>query len=219
MAATLYYTPTSCGAASYIAAFKAGLIESGKVVAFEADIREKKIVTGPRKGEDFRTVNPKGNVPALVLADGTLLNEGAAVLQYIADLAPEAKLAAANGTTERYLLQNVLNFLGTEIHSNFGPLFYPGLTEEGKAAQRAKLLGKLEWLAKTELADGAKEYLVGGSFTVADSYLYIILTWAPYVQVSLESVPVLAAFRDRIASLDFVKGAHAAMAAASKESA
>lgn len=94
-----------------------------QVAAYEADIRGKKILTGPDAGKSFFDVNPAGNVPALVLADGTLLNQGAAVLQWIADNSPaEAGLAPAYGTSGRYLVQNALNQISSEIHANFGPL-------------------------------------------------------------------------------------------------
>lgn len=131
MVAELYYTPTSCGAASYIAAYKAGILGS-KVNAYEADIRAKKVLTGPKAGQDFFAINYKGNVPTLVLEDGTVLNEGAAVLQWIADQAPQSGLAPANGTSERYLLQAKLNYVASEVHRSYGPLFNPALTPEQK---------------------------------------------------------------------------------------
>jgi len=150
-----------------------------------------------------------------VLADGTLLNEGAAVLQWIADQAPASGLAPANGTSARYLLQAKLNYLASEVHASIGPLFNPALAGEARTAQVEKLNTKLKWMEEKELAD--KEFVVGGAFTVADAYFYIILTWTPYVGVEISKS--LQAYRDRVGSLDFVKAAHAAMAAASPKKA
>jgi len=117
MPAQLYYTPTSCGGASFISAFKGGLIQNGKVVAHKVDT-QKHCIT--EDGSDFYKINPKGNVPALVLEDGTLLNEGAATLQWIADHSAEgSNLAPANGTTGRYVLQNILNYLSSEVHASY----------------------------------------------------------------------------------------------------
>eukprot|EP00271_Cylindrocystis_brebissonii_P004261 TRINITY_DN158_c0_g1_i9.p1 TRINITY_DN158_c0_g1~~TRINITY_DN158_c0_g1_i9.p1 ORF type:complete len:278 (-),score=37.58 TRINITY_DN158_c0_g1_i9:493-1326(-) len=213
MAVELFYTPTSCGAASYIAAKKAGLL--GKSIsAYVTDIKGHKVLSGPKKGEDFYAVNYKGNVPALVLEDKTLLNEGSAVLQWIADQAPESGLAPANGTSARYLLQAKLNYVASEIHASCGPLFNPTLPPEARAAALDRLKTKLTFLSTKELTEG-KKYLVGDAFTVADSYLYICLSWLGYIGTSLDEFPVLKAYSENIGSLDFVKEAHAEMAAAS----
>jgi glutathione S-transferase len=152
-----------------------------------------------------------------VLADGTLLNEGAAALQWIADQAPESGLAPANGTSARYLLQAKLNYLASEVHASFGPLFNPALTGEARAAQVEKLNTKLKWVEEKELANGEKKFILGDAFTVADAYFYIITTWAGYV--GLELSKGVQAYRDNIAAIDFVKEAHAAMAAASPKKA
>jgi glutathione S-transferase len=153
-------------------------------------------------------VNPKGNVPTLVLADKTILNEGAATLQWIADQAPESKLAPANGTTARYVLINTLSYLATEVHATFGPLFGPG-TDEFKAAQKVKLAGKFKYVAEIL---GSKPFLTGDDFTVADAYLYVIIGWCGYVGV--EAPAEMVAFRAKCDELDFVKEANAIMAAA-----
>eukprot|EP00899_Mesostigma_viride_P016057 jgi/Mesvir1/24452/Mv21820-RA.1 len=209
--AQLYFTPTSCGAASYISALKAGIL--GKSVeANLVDIRAHKVLSGPKKGEDYYAVNVKGNVPGLVLEDGTLLNEGSAVLQWLADQNAEAHLAPANGTTARYVLQSKLNYIASEVHSSCGPLFNPALTGEMRDAAAAKLKSKLDFLSKHEITPG-KNYLVGNGFTVADAYLYIVLSWMPYLKVDLSAYPNLQAYFNNIASLDFVKAAHAEMQA------
>ena len=206
-APTLLYTPTSCGGASYISAHKAGLIASGKIVALKCDT-QKHVVTST--GQSMYEINPKGNVPALKFADGVLLNEGAAVLQYIADLAPEAKLAPPNGTIARYQLQNELNFLSSEVHATYGPLFGPG-TDEFKAAQKAKLATKYAMLEKKL---EKSPYLLGADFTVADAYLYVMLGWAGYVGADLTPFPAVQAFRKNVGELPFVVEANAAMNAA-----
>ncbi|KAJ3318319.1 hypothetical protein HDV06_000552 [Boothiomyces sp. JEL0866] len=208
MASQLYFTATSCGAASYISAKKAGLI-GNKVVPNLVDIREHKVKSGALKDSDFYKVNPKGNVPTLVLEDGTVLNENAAVLQRIADLAPAGALAPANGTNARYLLQSKLSYISSEVHSSFGPLFNPALHEEVKTWSLAKLATKLDYLNRVELA--GKKFIVGDSFTVADAYLYIVLSWSGYLKVDLSKYPEVERYFKGISELDFVKEAHAEM--------
>ncbi len=205
----LYYTPTSCGAASYIAAHAAGLKFDSEVV----DIRTHLTASG----QDFYKINPKGNVPTLVLADGSVLNEGAATLQYIADQNPESKLAPKWGTNERYHLINHLNYIASEVHASFGPLFNPTLSEEAREAATKKLYTKFDFLEKNVLRDG-KSFLLGDNFTVADSYLYITLTWTPYVKVNLDNHPKLKAYFAGIGALKVVQEAHEIMnkAAAAK---
>jgi glutathione S-transferase len=127
----------------------------------QVDIRAHKILSD---GSDYKAKNPKGNVPALVLADGTLFNEGAAVLQWIADQAPQSKLAAAAGTTERYQQLNELNFTATDLHaSGYGPLFNPALTGDAKQAQLTKLNGRLAYLNDVILK-GGKKFIVGDRY-------------------------------------------------------
>lgn len=211
MAAKLYYTQTSCGAASFIAAYKAGLIQNGKIVPSEADIRAHIVKTGPEAGKDFYQINNKGNVPALVLPEGTVLNENAAVLQYIADQDPTGKLAPANGTIDRYVLQNKLNHIGTEIHKAYGP-FFRGPSAEEKIKLYEHLRTKLSALEKFDLPNGRK-YLVGDDFTVADSYLHIVLGWSGFIGFDLgKEFPALEEYRQNIANLDFVKEAREEMA-------
>ena len=169
----------------------------------------KHIITA--SGESMTKLNPKGNVPALILADGTVLNEGASVLQWIGDNSPaESHLVPANGTTGRYVVQNVLSFLGTELHASFGPLFGPG-SDEAKTAQRAKVATKLVLL---ESILGDKQYLTGANPTIADYYAYIIMSWAQYVSVDLKPYAKANAFAARVAALPKVIEAHAAMNAA-----
>ncbi|KAJ3253108.1 hypothetical protein HK103_000858 [Boothiomyces macroporosus] len=208
MASQLYFTPTSCGAASYISAKKGGLIGT-KVIPNLVDIREHKVKSGALKDTDYYKVNPKGNVPTLILEDGTILNENAGVLQKIADLAPAGALAPANGTNARYLLQSKLSYISSEVHSSYGPLFNPATPEEVKKWTSAKIAAKLDYLNRVDLA--GKKYIVGDSFTVADAYLYIVLSWSPFVQVDLSKYPEVERYFKGIAELDFVKEAHAEM--------
>jgi len=200
----LYYTPTSCGAASYIAAHAAGI---------QFDSEEVNIGTHKTaSGADYYKINPKGNVPAVITKEGVLLNEGAATLQYIADQNPASNLAPAFGTVQRYELINALNYIASEVHSSFGPLFNPKITPEAKEAQVTKLNTKLDYLENHMI--GQKKFLVGNNFTVADSYLYIVLGWTAYVGVSLDKHPNVQKWHAGIKALPVVQEAHAKMAAA-----
>lgn len=127
----LYYTPTSCGAASYIAAHKAELL-GGKLNAYQVDLQTHKVTTGPHAGKDFYAINPKGNVPAIVVDDDTVLNENASTLQWIADQNPNAELAPPNGSLQRYVLQSKLSFISSEVHASVAPLFHASLSSEMK---------------------------------------------------------------------------------------
>eukprot|EP01124_Arcella_intermedia_P001478 TRINITY_DN1080_c0_g1_i2.p2 TRINITY_DN1080_c0_g1~~TRINITY_DN1080_c0_g1_i2.p2 ORF type:complete len:208 (-),score=76.87 TRINITY_DN1080_c0_g1_i2:30-653(-) len=199
--AKLYYTPTSCGAASFIAAFVGGV----NLQTEQVDIRTHKTSSE----DDYYAINPKGNVPALVLSDGTLLNEGASVLQYIADQVP-GTVAGENGTVERYLVQNALNYIASEVHPNIGGLFTPGLSEEIQNFLKGRAAKKLEYLENTLIGD--KEFLVGNKFSIADSYLYIVLSWTGYVGIDLSVHPKVKSFYERIGALPKVKEAHARIA-------
>ena len=196
----LYYTPTSCAAASFIAAFTAGV----NIEAEQVDVRNKKTASGA----DYFAINPKGNVPALVLDDGTLFNEGSAILQWIADQAP-GKVAPLNGTTERYLVQNALNYVASEVHTSIGGLFAPN-SDAVKDYLRAGAAKRLAFLEDNLI--GNKRFLVGDSFTIADSYLYIVLSWGAYVGVDLSPYAKVKAYFERIGNLEHVKAAHARMA-------
>ena len=179
-----------------------------QIVAHKVDIGPAKIITATKAS--FTAVNPKGNVPALVLADGTLLNEGAATLQFIADLAPGSGLAAPAGSSARYLQINSLNYLASELHASYGPLFGPG-SDEFKAAQKTKIATKYAYI-EAQLEAGK----IGAAATpdIADLYLYIIQSWSGYVGVDLSAYPKLNAFAAKVAALPAVAKAHADMNAA-----
>jgi len=162
-------------------------------------------------GVDFYTISPKGNVPTIVLADGTVLDENAATLQYIVDNSPLHNVGPAPATHERYRLQALLSFISSEIHSRVGPLFNPATSEEVKTFLKGIVNRKLQYLQDNLLA-GGKRFLLGDGFTVADAYLYIVLSWAPHLGLDLSPFPGVKAYWDGIAALDGVKAAHARIA-------
>jgi len=189
--AKIYYTPTSCGAASFISAFKAGLHFDTE----EVDLKTHKTASGV----DFYTINPKGNVPTIVLPDGTILNENVATLSYIADQNLSAGLAPANGTVCRYKLNNILSWVATELHPGIGGLF-GAQTDDAKAFVRARGEKALAYLEKS-LLQGGKQHLLfdDSTVTVADIYAAIVLSWTGYVGVDLKGKwPLAAAFADRV---------------------
>ena len=192
----LYFSPGACSLSPHIA-----LVESGLAFSVErVDIRKKQTASGA----DFLTINPKGYVPALELDDGTVLTEGPAIVQYIADRAPGAGLLPAVGTTARYQVVGWLNYIGTEVHKNFSPLFNPASSDEQKAAARAMLSIRLGHIAQQ--LEG-RDFLVGGQFSVADGYLFTVLGWADFLQFSLADWPVFDAYRARIGARPSVQQA------------
>ncbi|MGH6639502.1 MAG: glutathione transferase GstA, partial [Polaromonas sp.] len=155
-------------------------------------------------GTDYYSINPLGYVPLLELDDGTRLTEGPAIVQYIADQAPDKKLAPANGTVARAQLQSWLNFIATELHRGFSPLFSPATPADYKPIIIDKLLSRLKWV-DGQLA--GKSYLMGEAFSVADPYLFTVTNWAPRVEVDISGFANLAAFRARVAARPAVQTA------------
>ena len=192
----LYYSPGACSLSPHIALYEAGL-------AFDAVLAPTKTKKLP-DGSDYTLVNPLGYVPFLVLDDGRSLHEGPAIVQYIADQAPAKQLAPANGTYERYKLQEWLTFIGTELHKTFSPLFVPGTPEATRTASVDRLHNRLHWV-EGELA--GKQYLLGDQFTVADGYLFTVTNWGQYVGVDLAAYPNLLAYRARVAARPAVQAA------------
>jgi len=195
----LYFSPGACSMASHIALREAG-------VAFDlvkVDLRTKKTADG----EDFGQINTKGYVPALQFDSGEVLTEGPAVLQYIADLKPQSKLAPPAGTMERYRLQEWLGFINSEIHKGFSTLFDPTLSEEVKTAARNRLSTRYAWV---EQALGSKPFLLGESFSVADAYLFTVSRWAKMHGIDISQWPTLQGWVDRIAARQSVKDTLAA---------
>lgn len=194
----LYYAPAACSLASHIALKEAGLAFDAET----ADLKSKKTASGA----DFMALTGnKGYVPALQLDDGTVLCEGAAILQYVADQAPASKLAPANGTVARYQLQEWLNYVATEVHKTFGPLWNPAASAEAKEGAKVMLGKRFDWLSE-QLA--GKDYLTGSTFTVADAYLFTVLNWTGFVGMDLaKSHPVLGAYQARVAARPGVQAA------------
>ena len=192
----LYYSPGACSFAPHIALYEAGL----PFEAIKVDLRTHKLANGT----DYYTINPKGYVPLLELDDGTRLSEVAVILQYIADRKP-GKLAPAFGSLERYRLMEWLNFVSSEIHKQFSPLWYPDTPEATKQAQRTRLARRFEYLNPI-LAK--QPYLMGESFTVADAYLHTILNWSGALKVDLSPYPALVEYQKRVAARPGVANAH-----------
>ena len=183
----LYYSPGACSLSPHIALLEAGLPHS----LLKVSLPEKKL----ESGEDFNSVNGKGYVPALLLDDGSLLTEGAAIVQYIADRNPAAGLAPAVGAPERYKLQEWLNYISTEIHKPMGSMFNPAQTAEWKESVKTTLSKRLDWLsAQIE----GKQYLMGDKFNVADGYLFTVLNWAGMVKFDLGKWPVIQQYVARV---------------------
>jgi len=196
----LYYAPGTCSLSPHIVACEAGIpLELERV-----DIRRTPHVT--QSSEDFGTVNPNLYVPALKLDDGSLLTEGAAIVQYLADLKPEAGLAPANGTPDRYRLQSWLNFIATELHKMYSPwLFHPEYGVQAQDVAREKIAQRLAFLEGHIAAHGP--FLMGERFTGADAYLFTIVGWSAFAKVDLSAFPHLNAFMDRVGARPKVREA------------
>ncbi|CAN7207804.1 glutathione transferase GstA [Massilia sp. LjRoot122] len=192
----LYVSPGACSLAPHIALIAAGLPFSVERVSLKT-----KAIAG---GGDFREISDKGSVPALQLDDGRVLTEAAVLLQYIADQAPAANLAPAPGSFERYQVMEWLNYIATELHKRFTPIFTPGCTEEGRNAAWAALARPLGYLAGK--LDGG-EFLMGSQFSIADAYLFTVLNWAVFARFSLDDWPALQAYQARVGAIPFVQEA------------
>jgi glutathione S-transferase len=201
----LYMSPGACSLSPHIVLREAGL----PFEAIKVDLGKKQFAAG----DDFLAINPKGYVPALGLDDGQVLTEGAAIVQYLGDLKPESHLVPANGTMARYRLQEWLTFISSELHKQYSPLFNPKSSDEVKAAQKERIHGRLLYVTK-QLGD--QPYLMGAQFTVADAYLYNILSWSGFVGVDLAALPVIAAYVERVKARPAVKAALEAEAALRK---
>ena len=183
----LYYSPGACSLSPHIALLEAGLPYD----LVKVDLRAKKL----ENGDDFLKVNPKGQVPVLGLDNGELLTEGPVIVQMIADTATAKNLAPARDSAERYKLQEWLNFITTELHKNFSPMFSPMLTDEVKAFFKDRVLTKFKYI-DSQLA--GRDYLMGKQFTVADGYLFTMLAWAERMNIDLSALPNLLAYKARV---------------------
>lgn len=197
----LYYKPGACSLAPHIVLREAGLdFDLAKV-----DLAAKTL----EDGSDFLAVNPKGQVPTLGLDEGGILTEASVTVQYIADQAPASGLIPVAGTIARYRVQEWLNFVSSELHKTFSPLFRPNTPDAYKEIAKQILAAKLGTLDR---ALEGKPYLTGEGFTVADAYAYVVLGWAPRVGIDLATWPNVKAFFERVGARPAVKAALAAEA-------
>ncbi|MCE4054310.1 glutathione transferase GstA [Pseudomonas sp. Au-Pse12] len=183
----LYYAPQACSLASHIVLRELQL----PFEAIRVDNRSKRTADG----QDFLAINPKGYVAALQLDNGEVLTEGPAILQYLADLKPEAGLAAANGSWQRVRLQETLNFITSEVHAIMGWLFNPGFDEAVKEVFKQKLFKRLALLEQTL---ERQDYLQGAQFGIADAYLFTVLRWTALFAIDLATWPALSRFQARV---------------------
>ena len=192
----LYYSPGACSLSPHIVLREAGL-------PFElvlASTKTKKLADG----SDYNLINPKSQVPALELNDGQRLTEGPVIVQYIADQAPASGLAPAAGTMARYRVMEWLNFITSELHKGFAPLFNPAMVADAKPIFAANLLARLTWV-DTQLE--GKSYLTGDTFTVADAYLFVVTNWTKFVGIDISGLKNLGAFMGRVAARPAVQAA------------
>ena len=192
----LYYAPGACSLSPHIALLEAGLPYD----LVKVDLRAKKL----ENGDDYLTINPKGQVPALVLDSGELVTEGPVIIQMIADRAKDKDLAPARDSAERYKLQEWLNFVTTELHKNFSPLFQPVIPDDVKSFFKDRLTAKFKYI-DGQLA--GRDYLLGKQFTVADGYLFVMLAWADRLKLDLSGLSNLMAYKARLAARPKVKEA------------
>ncbi len=192
----LYYSPGACSLSPHIALLEAGLPYD----LVKVDLKAKKL----ENGDDFLSINPKGQVPALALDSGEVVTEGPVIVQMIADKASGKNLAPARDSAERYKLLEWLNFITTELHKNFGPMFSPVLADDAKAFFKDRVMAKFKYI------DGAlagNDYLMGKQFTVADGYLFTMLSWAERMKFDLAAMPNLLAYKARVGARPAVQEA------------
>jgi glutathione S-transferase len=183
----LYFSPGACSLSPHIV-----LRESGLPFELEqVNLQTKKL----KSGGDFLEVNPKGQVPVLKLDSGEILTEGPVIVQYIADQKPESGLAPKAGTMQRYHLQEWLNFVTSELHKLFAPLFRPTTPEEYVKITKENLAGKFNILDRTL---GKSQYLMGDKFTVPDAYAFTVVGWSKYKDIDVSRWPNLKAYMDRV---------------------
>lgn len=193
----LYFSPGACSLHPHIALREAGL----KFDLVRVDLLAHKLAGS---GDDYYGVNPKGYVPLLQLDDGSRLTEGAVIDQYVADQNPDARLIPRAGTLERYRAQEWLNFIATELHKQFSPLFSSATPDEMKNQQRQKIGQRFDLITRTL---EKQPYLLGDRFTVADAYLFNMLRWTEFTGIDCAKWPVLVAFFDRVAQRPAVQAA------------
>jgi glutathione S-transferase len=192
----LFYSPGACSLSPHIALRESGLAFELVKVDLKTKLTE--------SGSEFNLINPKSSVPVLQLGGGDYLTEGPAILQYVADQVPTKHLAPPLGTIERYRLMEWLNFIATELHKSYSPLFKAGSTDDVKQAAVARLYDRFALVA-TQL--GKTDYLLGENFTVADAYLYVMLFWAAHLQIDLGRWAALGMYQARVGARPAVREA------------
>jgi glutathione S-transferase len=193
----LYYSPGACSLSPHIVLRESGI----KFALDRVDLGTKRTETGA----DFNAISPNGYVPALDIGEDPALTEGPAIIQFIADQNPESKLAPKAGTIARARLQSHLNFISTEIHKSFSPLFTAGVTDEAKAAAREKVSKRLKHIE--HILSDKRAYLMGDDFTVADAYLFTVTRWTRPTSIAIDDMPYLTAFMTRVSNRSAVKAA------------
>ena len=184
----LYYSPGACSQAAHIVLHETGFSHDSSRV----DLRAKTL----EDGSDYLRVNPKGAVPALELENGEVLTENAVILQYLGDRSGSTDLLPPLGDFRRYRVLEWLNFVATELHKGFAPLWNPAAASEWKQATRDQLGKKFDFVEQ-QLGDGP--FLTGNRFTIADAYLFVMLGWTAVTDIDLARWPNLTAFYERAA--------------------
>ncbi len=195
----LFYRPGASSLSAHIVLREAGLdftIEKVDLVSHRTE-----------HGEDYLALNPKGQVPALLLDDGTVLTEVVAIVQYLADRVPDRHLIPPAGTLSRYQALEWLNYVASELHKSLGALFESHTPDDYKAQLRQQIEKKLFYLDR-ELAD--QDFLLGTRFTVADAYLFTMLTWVKALAFDLSSAPAVAHYFSRVGARPAIVAALAA---------
>ena len=185
----LYYAPGACSLSPHIALRETDM-------TFDLD----KVDLGKKKtsdGSDFTKINPLGYVPALELDNGDVLTEGAAIVQYLADQAPAAKLLPEAGTMERYRAQEWLTFISSELHKGFSPLFNPALEGDMKSSVITRLESRFDYVDKQ--LEG-QQYLTGDDFSMVDAYGFTIINWANFKDIDLSRWSNISAYMGRVAA-------------------
>lgn len=185
----LYYAPGACSLAPHIVLCELGLPHA----LAKVDLKSHTLADG----SDFYAINPKGYVPVVELGNAQLLTEVAAIVQYLADLQPEAGLLPPAGTLERFRVQEWLSFIGSELHKSLGALFNPAITLEWRDAVLANVNKRLGFVNE-ELK--GRHYLTGSQYSVADAYLFTILNWTGFMHIDLAPWPEVVAFQKRVAA-------------------
>jgi len=192
----LYYTPGACSLAPHIVLCELGLDHELVKVDLKTHTTE--------DGGDYYAINPKGYVPALGLEYDQVLTEDAVLLQYLAELRPDAELLPPAGSMERWRVLEWLNFISSELHKGLGALFNPAVTPEWKSAILERVALRLDFINQ---ALKGNAFLCGRHFTVADAYLFTIVNWTGVMKIDLAPWPELAAYQARMAERPAVQQA------------